>query len=376
MKRKSLAEMSLISFALLLSVSCSPCQAIELLHWTFDQVNSDGAPTPVLTTPDLSGRGNTGTLTSMDIVDPVPGRVGNALQFTNVGTSTATRDRVQIATPAPNPDPVLTDFNRTYNQFTFAAFIKPIAIAPDDVDIALIAGKIGGSGNRGWQIGWTGTDPAGVPAPHPQNIVVSIFDGPSGADNEVYAQSAAIANDVWAHVAFTFSGINEAQSFLRIYINGAKVLDEPTTLAQMNGVNSLPFQVGNRGDSRRDTFGGLIDDVHVYDNALNDAEIAALIPPLPPVQVGDFNQNGKVDGADYVLWRKNFGSASALPNDNGTTLPVGVDHYNLWRSKFGNGAGSGAGFESGGAVPEPASAFIAAMASAFLLSGFGRGGRD
>src|SRR5262245_29258065 len=110
MKRKSLAGMLIISFAFLLTVSCSPVQAIELLHWTFDQVDGDGTVVP-FTTPDSSGRNNTGTLVSMDTTTVVPGRVGNALQFSNTGTSTSTRDRVEIPTADVN---VLTDFNRTY----------------------------------------------------------------------------------------------------------------------------------------------------------------------------------------------------------------------------------------------------------------------
>jgi autotransporter-associated beta strand protein len=57
---------------------------------------------------------------------------------------------------------------------------------------------------------------------------------------------------------------------------------------------------------------------------------------------GDFNLDGKVDAADYVLWRK----------DPNAFLPA---TYDTWRSNFGNppGAGSGAGL-GGGAVPEPA----------------------
>lgn len=379
MKRKSLAGMFLISFALLLSVSCSPCQAIELLHWAFDQVDGDGTVVPY-TTPDSTGRNNTGTLTSMDTTTPVPGRVGNALQFSAVN-ATSPRDRVEILTPTPSPDPVLTDLNRTYTQFTFAALIKPIAIPDTETDIAFIAGKLGNSPNRGWQIGWQG----GAAAANPHELVVSIFDGPLGTDHtdEIYSgPTTEIANDLWAHVAFTYSAPSEASQFFRMYINGVKVTEIDGTTSPaittnlLNGINIRQFQVGNRGDSRADSWSGLIDEVHLYDNALTDAEILALVPPpLPPAQVGDFNQNGVVDGADYVVWRKSVGSASALPNDDGTILPVGVDHYNLWRSKFGNGAGSGAGFESGGVVPEPASALIAVMASAFLLGGIGRGGR-
>jgi hypothetical protein len=59
---------------------------------------------------------------------------------------------------------------------------------------------------------------------------------------------------------------------------------------------------------------------------------------------GDFNFNGTVDAADYVVWRKNMGTQS---------------DYNLWRANFGQSVGSGAGMSGGSAtVPEPGCALL------------------
>ena len=60
---------------------------------------------------------------------------------------------------------------------------------------------------------------------------------------------------------------------------------------------------------------------------------------------GDFNNDGSVDAADYVVWRKNDGSEAG---------------YNTWRTNFGRTAGSGsAGISlSQAAVPEPGSAIL------------------
>ena len=68
---------------------------------------------------------------------------------------------------------------------------------------------------------------------------------------------------------------------------------------------------------------------------------------------GDYNVDGVVDMADYVLWRANVGHpAGTLVNDT-TGAVVGEDQYNLWRSNFGNQLGSGSGSQvSGAAVPE------------------------
>ena len=56
---------------------------------------------------------------------------------------------------------------------------------------------------------------------------------------------------------------------------------------------------------------------------------------------GDYNHDGKVNAADYVLWRKD-------PTNNG-----GPGGYATWRLNFGNPPGSGSGLEGGGSVPEP-----------------------
>jgi hypothetical protein len=57
---------------------------------------------------------------------------------------------------------------------------------------------------------------------------------------------------------------------------------------------------------------------------------------------GDYNLDGTVNAADYVLWRK---TPSAYGGD-----PAG---YNTWRNNFG-ALGSGSGFAAG-TVPEPTS---------------------
>lgn len=73
-----------------------------------------------------------------------------------------------------------------------------------------------------------------------------------------------------------------------------------------------------------------------------------LVTEIPEGVPGDFNQDGKVDAADYVLWRKNGGSA---------------EDYNLWRQHFGEMAMPGGGAGSGhSAVPEPAAGLVLSSA--------------
>ena len=78
---------------------------------------------------------------------------------------------------------------------------------------------------------------------------------------------------------------------------------------------------------------------------------------------GDYNQNGIVDAADYVVWRKNQGTTNTLPNDfiGGT---IGTAQYNQWRAHFGQTAGSGSGASANAAVPEPATLVLLMLAAA------------
>jgi fibronectin-binding autotransporter adhesin len=74
---------------------------------------------------------------------------------------------------------------------------------------------------------------------------------------------------------------------------------------------------------------------------------------------GDYNNDGKVNAADYVMWRKNPG---AFGGD-----PAG---YNTWRANFGAG-GAGAGSSLGtGAVPEPTTLLLSlVMVGSMLVAG-------
>jgi hypothetical protein len=87
-----------------------------------------------------------------------------------------------------------------------------------------------------------------------------------------------------------------------------------------------------------------------------------------PVGVpGDYNQNGTVDAADYVVWRNVTGTSATLPNrDPGQSGNIGQGDYNFWRQNFGKTSGAGSGVLSASAVPEPASATLLAVSCLLL----------
>jgi hypothetical protein len=77
--------------------------------------------------------------------------------------------------------------------------------------------------------------------------------------------------------------------------------------------------------------GGRIDTLAFIGQELTIDSVALDIAPP-----GDFNADGRVDAADYVVWRETDGSPEA---------------YTTWRVNFGRTAGSSS---SSATIPEPA----------------------
>ena len=84
----------------------------------------------------------------------------------------------------------------------------------------------------------------------------------------------------------------------------------------------------------------------------------ATIPDLFPRLKGDFNLDGVVDSADYVLWRKTLGSDSLLAADASRNGVVDGADYGFWRENFGVPSAS---FATTG-IPEPATWILALVA--------------
>ncbi len=84
---------------------------------------------------------------------------------------------------------------------------------------------------------------------------------------------------------------------------------------------------------------------------------------LTPAVAGDYNRDGVVNAADYIVWRNNEGTTNPLPNDpiGGT---IGLAHYNQWRANFGQIAGSGVAASVNAAVPEPATLVLLLLSAA------------
>ena len=127
--------------------------------------------------------------------------------------------------------------------------------------------------------------------------------------------------------------------------------------------NNTRFHIGEvQGGSA--PWPGLIDEFRisdsiVYDMNSNFTPPTAPFPTPPSGVIGDYNNNGKVDAADYTVWRDNLGTSNVLPNDSTPGSVTSAD-YTVWKSNFGlPGSGSAA---TGNVVPEPTGAVTAVLA--------------
>ncbi len=139
--------------------------------------------------------------------------------------------------------------------------------------------------------------------------------------------------------------MNSANTHAFLYTSGSGMVDLNTLIDPLSGWELL--DAADINEAGQITGQGLINgEYHAY--------------LLTPVTIpGDFNHNGTVDAADYVVWRKGIGVAPT------------PDNYNLWRAHFGQAAGGGSnatGFASANpAIPEPTSLALLLLAVAGLL---------
>jgi hypothetical protein len=109
------------------------------------------------------------------------------------------------------------------------------------------------------------------------------------------------------------------------------------------GVPSSVFFTLFQNNAEDDTMGNPTGEHAFYFDNLRIERPMAGVP-------GDYNGNGAVDAADYVVWR----DGGPLQNEGASPGVIDNEDYNFWRTRFGATSGSGAAT----AVPEPTSALL------------------
>jgi hypothetical protein len=129
-------------------------------------------------------------------------------------------------------------------------------------------------------------------------------------------------------------------------LNGRPNVLDKFAATTINGVDYAPFDAG-----RTTPYWTIVDP-----NVSRDVQFFN----LENVPSADFNGDDMVDGADFLIWQRGVGSTSQTTNANGDADRNGTVNgldLQVWRGAFGGPGAAGAI----GAVPEPATALLAAL---------------
>jgi hypothetical protein len=133
--------------------------------------------------------------------------------------------------------------------------------------------------------------------------------------------------------------------------------------------NAIQFALGS--ESQGEAIGWAANGASFFTTSELDGQATAPIHSYaftapPAILAGDYNNDHRVDAADYTVWRNQFGAQVALPNEIETLGIVTTEDYDVWRAHFGESSDGGAAIApSAGTevVPEPATLMLVVMAA-------------
>jgi hypothetical protein len=171
----------------------------------------------------------------------------------------------------------------------------------------------------------------------PNQLFVEWIDG----DGEIHnlATGETVQTDTWYHVAFTLTATDAelwvagetGDYILKDAISGEDFAGDKG-FGGVTIFDNTPFTIGrgmfNNGVT--DWSDALIDEVRVSNSALLPTEF--LFETVPGGLAGDFNNDSKVDGLDFLVWQRN----------------TSVGNLSDWQNNYGTG-----GLGAISAVPEP-----------------------
>jgi hypothetical protein len=136
------------------------------------------------------------------------------------------------------------------------------------------------------------------------------------------------------------------------YAEGGSEIDFFGTGFKLNGTPIANLVAGQRVPitDRSAFLSGFLADGNPFVYYPNFFDSHAMLT-VTSVLFGDFNGDGRVDATDYVMWRKGLGTTYTQSD------------YDVWRTHFGQSAGSGSGAITNAAVPEPATLVLLVCAA-------------
>jgi hypothetical protein len=160
------------------------------------------------------------------------------------------------------------------------------------------------------------------------NPFVSLAYNLVGTGNGTAAFTALTGDQVGVAPSLGPLADNGGPTMAHAFLVGCPAIDagDPSAVA---GVGDVPLY-DQRGNPFTRVHGGRID--------IGAFELQSTSPELP----GDYDLDGEVDDADYLLWKQQFGSMVAVYSGSDGNGNGGVDaaDYTVWRDNFGSAAPS------------------------------------
>jgi hypothetical protein len=204
-----------------------------IAHWTLDEVEGDIAS-------DSAGEHH-GALNGDPVWQSAGGKIGGALQFDGVDDF--------VATPT-----VLDPAEGVFSAF---AWIKGGAVG----QVVLSQEDGAGMGET-----WLGSDPL------QGNLVSGLVSPPAGRTVTLPLESSFLITDgQWHHVGFVWDGHHR-----HLYADGVEVSVDTDTINPLTSSNGGMIIGAGKNLDAGSFFSGLIDDVRIYDQMLDEEEVKAL----------------------------------------------------------------------------------------------------
>ncbi len=161
--------------------------------------------------------------------------------------------------------------------------------------------------------------------------------------------TGAVAFNSGAGLDIGIGGLGYGTQYDSLMVNGAALLDGVLNVSLLNGftpkigddfliLSTSQGVFGHFSSLNAPALQGAAWQISYTNPSFIDLTLVAGESTGPTLtgMLGDYNNDGRVDAADYVIYRKAAGSNVALPNGNGVGGLVGAAQYDLWRNSFGN----------------------------------------
>lgn len=293
-------------------LTVSPLPAPDILtglnaYWNFDETSGT-------TAADSSGNGNTGTLVGLpgDSSTWVPGIVNNAIYCSGANEYVSVADAPALNFGTNNPV-----------AFSLSAWVKSALNATgsgSQVDGAGILAKGYGGGGEIFAFDV-----------HLGNYRFYVRSANNGAGTSAITSVPCLSN-IWEHIVAT---VDLTNNIMNVYVNGQLSLSilPPATLNTNNHPLTIGAREGGPATGYNLPFIGTIDDVRVYDRALNAADVSALYAmggvSAPSVTVQPSGSSNSVGDSVSIIAGVN-GTAPIFYQwaFNGTNIP-GANNFTL-----------------------------------------------